>query len=147
MSGAPDPLYVEARRVLLDAGEALAAHLDSIVLVGAQAIYLHTGDADLAVAEFTTDADLGINPRTLDDEPLIVSLLMASGFRERKNDDGSVQPGGWLSASGMLLDLLVPEALAGRGRRSADLGAHGNRAARRAVGLEGCWVDNSSMSN
>ena len=82
----------------------------------------------------------------LDDEPLIASLLLASGFRERKNDDGSVQPGGWLSDSGVLLDLLVPEALAGRGRRSADLGAHGNRAARRAVGLEGCWVDNSSMS-
>ncbi len=55
MSGVPDPLYVEARRVLLDAAEALAAHFDSIVLVGAQAIYLHTGTADFAVAEFTTD--------------------------------------------------------------------------------------------
>lgn len=145
MSGVPDPLCVEARQVLLDAAEALAAHFDSIVLVGAQAIFLHTGVADFAVAEFTTDADLGINPKTLDDEPLIAGLLLANGFRERRSDDGTVQPGGWLSASGILLDLLVPEALAGRGRRSADLGVHGNRAARRAVGLEGCWVDNSSM--
>ena len=56
MSGLPDPLYVQARRVLLDATDALADQLDAIVLVGAQAIYLRTGDADLAVAEYTTDA-------------------------------------------------------------------------------------------
>ena len=135
MSGAPDPLYVEARRVLLDAAEALSAHLDSIVLVGAQAIYLHTGDADLAVAEFTTDADLGINPTNLAGEPLIDQLLRSKGFTPRN------QPGGWLSQSGVYLDLMVPEALAGRGRRSADLGAHGKRVARRTVGLEGAWID------
>jgi hypothetical protein len=43
---------------LLDALVALEPHIDALVLVGAQAIYLHTGDADLAVAEYTTDADL-----------------------------------------------------------------------------------------
>lgn len=43
-------LYVLARQVLLDALEALGAHRDAIVLVGAQAVYLHVGDADLAVA-------------------------------------------------------------------------------------------------
>ena len=135
MSGAPDPLYVEARRVLLDAAEALAAHLDSIVLVGAQAIYLYTGDADLAVAEFTTDADLGVDPTNLAAEPLIDRLLRRGGFLPRD------QPGGWVSASGVYLDLMVPEALAGSGRRSADLGAHGKRVARRTVGLEGAWID------
>ncbi len=62
MPGEPDPLYVRARRALLDAGEALDAHRDVIVLVGAQAIYLHTGDADLAVAEYTTDADFACHP-------------------------------------------------------------------------------------
>ena len=36
---------------------------------------------------------------------------------------------------------MVPEALAGRGSRSADLGVHGKRAARRALGLEGALVD------
>jgi len=46
MPGVPDPLYVRARAALLDAVEALGAHRDAIVLVGAQAIYLHTGDAD-----------------------------------------------------------------------------------------------------
>ena len=38
--GSPDPEYVAARRVLLDAFEALGAHRKSVVLVGAQAIYL-----------------------------------------------------------------------------------------------------------
>lgn len=36
---------VRARTVLLDALEALGGHLPSIILVGAQAIYLRTGAA------------------------------------------------------------------------------------------------------
>ncbi len=42
MPGDPDELYVRARTALLDAADALAPHIDSLVLVGAQAIYLHT---------------------------------------------------------------------------------------------------------
>jgi TPP-dependent trihydroxycyclohexane-1,2-dione (THcHDO) dehydratase len=53
MPGAPDIEYVAARRALLDALEALAEHRTSIVVVGAQAVYVHTGAADLSVAEFT----------------------------------------------------------------------------------------------
>lgn len=56
----PAPEYVLARRVLLDALAGLACHRDAIVLVGAQAIYLNVGDADLAVAPITTDGDLVI---------------------------------------------------------------------------------------
>ena len=47
MPGEPDPLYVRARRALLDAADALEAHLDAVVLVGAQAVYLQAGEADL----------------------------------------------------------------------------------------------------
>lgn len=36
-------LLVAARRALLDTLEALRAHQDALVLIGAQAIYLHTG--------------------------------------------------------------------------------------------------------
>jgi hypothetical protein len=79
MIGDPDPVYVQARAALLDAAEALTPHLDSIVLVGAQAVYLHTGSADLAVAEFTTDADFSLDPTDLGDSPLIDSLLRAKG--------------------------------------------------------------------
>lgn len=67
MLGGPDPLYVRARNALLDAVDALAEQLDAVVLVGAQAIYLHTGYADFAVAEYTTDADFCVAPADLSD--------------------------------------------------------------------------------
>lgn len=135
MPGVPDPLYVRARATLLDAVEAFGAHLDAIVLVGAQAIYLHTSDADLAVAEYTTDADFTISPGELADAPLLGDLLGAAGFTRRE------QPGAWLSRDGIYVDIMVPEALAGPGTRAARLGPHGKGAARRAKGLEGALVD------
>ncbi len=140
MIGDPDPVYVQARSALLDAADALQPHLESIVLVGAQAIYLHTGSADLAVAEFTTDADFSLDPTDLDDSPLIDFLLRSKGFLPREH------PGGWTSPAGIYVDLMVPEALAGTGRRSADLGLHGKRVARRALGLEGATVDCSRIA-
>ncbi len=135
MPGAPDPLYVKARRALLEALDALRPHLDAITLVGAQAVYLHTGDADLAVAQYTTDADLAVRPDRLADEPLLADLLTARGFTPREH------PGGWLSPDGVYLDIMVADALAGAGRRGARLGPHGSRAARRAKGLEAAIVD------
>ncbi len=135
MPGELDEQYVRARAALLDAAEALAPHLDSIVLVGAQAIYLHTGAADIVVAEFTTDADFSVEPALLSDEPLLADLLEARGFTPREH------PGGWRTPTGVYVDIMVPEALAGRGTRGADLGAHGRRVARRALGLEGARVD------
>lgn len=134
MRGEPEPIYVRARSALLDALEALAPHLDAVVLVGAQAIYCHTGDADLAVAAYTTDADLGISPDVAD-QPLLADLLASKGFTPRD------QPGGWRSADGIYLDLMLPDGLAGPGRRGARLGAHGKHAARRAKGLERVLVD------
>ena len=135
MSGDPDPLYVRVRAALLDTLDALEPHLDALVLVGAQAIYLHTGDADLAVAQYTTDADFSISPGDLADAPLLGDLLMARGFLPREH------PGGWLTPDGIYVDVMVPEALAGPGSRGARLGPHGKRAARRAKELEGAAVD------
>lgn len=105
------------------------------MLVGAQAIYLHAGDADLAVAEYTTDADFTIGPAELADAPLIADLMAAGGFTPREH------PGGWLSSDGIYVDLMVPEALVGPGSRGARLGVHGKRVARRAKGLEAALVD------
>jgi len=136
MPGDPDPLYVLARRALLDGLEALKPHLDSIVVIGAQAVYLHTGPADLPVAEFTTDADMAIGPEFLADEPSIQALLEGRGFELQED------PGKWRTSDGVQVDLLVPEALAGPGRRGARLRGHGKRAARRAKGIEGVLVDN-----
>lgn len=80
MSGEPDPQYVVARSVLLDALEALGPQRQAAILVGAQAIYLHTGAIDLAVAEFTTDGDITLDPTLLQASPEIEAAMTAAGF-------------------------------------------------------------------
>jgi hypothetical protein len=77
-----DDLLVKARSVLLDALEALDKQRDAVVVVGAQAIYLRSGQAIVAVAEATKDADLAINPRVLPQEPLLEEAMEAAGFYE-----------------------------------------------------------------
>lgn len=127
------PLYVVARAVLLDALDALGEQRNAVVLVGAQAIYLLTGDTKLAVPAFTTDGDLAIEPARLKREPKLSEAMEQAHFRP------GTQPGSWICermVSGVLttipVDLLVPEALAGGGRRAARLGEHGVRVGRRA---------------
>jgi hypothetical protein len=138
----PDPIYVRARRVLLDALEALAPFRDAIVLVGAQAIYLHTGDSNLAVAPYTTDADLVLNPELLIPDPTLESAMRQAGFVPTSGELGI-----WAQAPSQdTVDLLVPEMLGGPGRRGARLGPHGNRVARKARGLEAAVVDKSWMT-
>ena len=136
--GTPDPRYVEARCVLLDGLEALRSHLGSIILVGAQAIYVHVGEADLAVAPFTTDGDLALDSRTLAEEPLIEQAMSSAGFVPGE------QPGAWVGRHGVEVDLLVPEAIAGEGTRGARIPPHSSRAARKVRGLEAALVDNAA---
>lgn len=137
MNGAPDPAYVLARRALLDALDALGAHRDSVILVGAQAVYLHTGAAQMAVPEYTTDADLALDPRSLQPHPLLTDVLGAARFKPGKN------PGTWIGTGGVEVDLLVPHSLGGGGRRGARLLHHGNQVARKARGLEAALVDHA----
>ena len=146
-----DELYVLARCVLLDALEALGAHRDATILVGAQAVYLHTGDADLAVAEHTTDADLALDPALLDAIPPLEQALQDAGFhpmgtrgvgvwktRRSGRDGGDVE---------VQVDLLVPSTVSpGRGRRAARLPGHDDHAARKVDGLEGVLVDQVEMT-
>jgi hypothetical protein len=42
--------------------------------------YLHTGAVDLAVPEYTTDADVAIDPKLLHDTPELESALTSAGF-------------------------------------------------------------------
>lgn len=149
-----DDVYVAARHVLLNALTALAPHGDAVILAGAQAVYIRTGAADLAVAPYTTDGDLVLDPRLLGDVPELEAGMIAAGFSLQPRPGGHVEPGIWLakaSAGGeevlIPVDLIVPEgAASGGGRRAARLGVHGDRAARRAVGLEAALVDNSTMT-
>lgn len=146
-TGAADPLFILARRVLLDALEALGPQREALILVGAQAVYLHTGPAGLAVPEFTTDADLAINPELLTADPRLAETLEKAGFRTDMDKVGT-----WVTTRpyrdgevDVMLDLMVPDAVGGPGRRGARLGVHGNHAARKAKGLEAALSDNRKM--
>jgi hypothetical protein len=136
-------LLVESRSALLDALEALREHQASVIVIGAQAIYLHTGGADVALAEATKDSDLALDARTIGEEPLLQQAMAEAGFIP---DPAKGQPGAWLSPRGIPVDLMVPEAIAGgSGSRSVEMPPHDKRSARRAVGLEAAVVDHSEM--
>lgn len=137
MPGDPDPRYVRARKVLLDALDALGGQRRAVVLVGAQAVYVHVGEARFAVSPYTEDADLALSPALLLDEPALAEAMGRGKFE-------SEQPGIWKNADGVTVDLLVPEALGGPGRRGARLGPpHGNKVARKVKGLEAALVDST----
>lgn len=137
------PEYVAARRVLLDALTALGDHRDSLILVGAQAVYHHTGDADLNVPLMTTDADLAIDVAGLADVPELGGALRAAGFTPGPN------PGHWVAASDVAVDLMVVPHQAGTTKtsaRAARLAPHEKLTARIAPGLEPALIDNEMVT-
>lgn len=147
------PEYVESRRALLDALEQLGEHRGSIVVAGAQAVYLRTGDSSYpgSLQPYTTDADIALDPSSLRDHPEIREAMTSAGF-SLKGGTGREDPGVWERAApriggSVVVDLIVPEAIAPPGgRRGARLGAHGKRAARKVRGLEAVVVDNTLMA-
>ncbi|NMF29707.1 GSU2403 family nucleotidyltransferase fold protein [Cellulosimicrobium aquatile] len=133
-----EPEYVAARGALLDALAALEGHRDQLVLVGAQAVYHHTGEADLNIPLMTTDADLAINASALADAPEIGGALRAAGFR------AGVNPGHWIGAGEVAVDLMVVPHQANTAKstaRAARLAPHDPATARIARGLEPALVD------
>lgn len=140
------PIAVAARRVLLDALEALDRQQEAMVLVGAQAIYLYTGDADVAVATTTKDSDIVLIPARLRPEPTLDAALIAAGFT---HDRSAQQPGEWSSAVEFdpPVELLVPAGLhGGGGRRGARIPPHSKYAARVVPGLEAAAMSYRSMT-
>jgi hypothetical protein len=138
--------YIEARRVLLDALDALRGQLAAVILVGAQAVYIRTEGRLPGYQPFTTDADLVLDPARLADRPGLGEAMRDAGFtltsepgiwearfRRQGIDDDIVVP----------IDLIVPERVAAvAGRRAARLGGeHGKNSARKCPGLEGALVD------
>ena len=142
-----DPLYIVARSVLLDALEALGSQRGAAVVVGAQAVYMQTGDAGIADAPYTTDADLAVSPGQLADEPLLEELMRVADFRQVGN------PGAWVKTVALgpdqvdvPVDLMVPAAyVPAGGRRSARIPPHDKLAVRKTLGLEGAVIDNDVM--
>jgi len=146
-----DELYILARRVLLDALVALGEHRDAAILAGAQAIYLRVGEGDVAVAPYTTDGDLAIDPGILSAAPPLERGLLAAGFAPRSHDS----VGEWVTSRvardggciDVAVDLLVPQSVSpGKGRRAAHLPGHDARAVRMVRGLEGVLVDRDIMA-
>jgi hypothetical protein len=142
-----ESLYAAARRVLLDALEAAAPFLDSVIVVGAQAVYLRTERARLALAGFTLDGDLALDPSSLPTAPPIERALTNAGFVR------GTQPGSWSRRVSMdgrdiraCVDFMVPATVApGAGSRSVELEGHDRFAARRAYGLEAALVDHGIL--
>lgn len=139
-----EALNVVARRVLLDALDALEDQRDAVTLVGAQAIYLRSVDVELGVAAYTSDADLGLDPALLQDVPLLEAAMGAAGFVL------SEQPGSWLRGErvagqivNIAVDLLVAQSFSpgGESRRSGRIPPHDPKAMRRVLGLEAAAVD------
>lgn len=137
------PEYVAARAVLLDALQALSDHLSAIVVVGAQAVYLHTGAGDFIEPPMTTDADLALDVGSLSSKPEITGALTNAGFRPGKN------PGSWLGTGDVAVDVMVVPSQSGRtGKtaRAARLPGHADTAARITPGLEPALIDHVSRT-
>lgn len=149
-----DPRYVAARRILLDALEALAPHRAALVVVGAQAVYLRTRLSDVGIAPYTTDGDFALDPMHLPAQPELEATMQAAGFELLEPQRGRPEPGIWIATAIVdgeellvPVDLIVPQrSAAPGGRRGARLGPHGNRAARKAVGLEAALIDHDLMT-
>jgi len=132
------PEYIAARRTLLDAVDALAAHRASLVLIGAQAVYLHTGSTGSNIPPMTTDADLALDADVLADDPEIAATMHAADFESK-------QPGHWQNRQGIAVDLMVAPHQANRpsaGARAADLAPHAKSVARIGPGLASALTDN-----
>jgi hypothetical protein len=123
---------------------------EALILVGAQAVYLRSQDADIAVAAFTSDADLGIDRDLLSDLPRLEEVMRDAGFA--LSDQARPQPGQWFRTVEIdgepvkiPVDLLIPELFSAtaRRRRSVNLPPHDRMAVRKVEGIELAIVDNS----
>jgi hypothetical protein len=145
----PHDLNVVARRVLLDALVALRDQSEALTIVGAQAIYLRSPEVGFsAVASYTSDADLSLDPQRLADAPLLEEAMTRAGFVRSVHDHA----GSWVrtervgnTVEDIPVDLLVPDALSAGGRRSVRIPPHDKMAARRVPGLEAAVVDRDPM--
>lgn len=133
------PEYIAARRALLDALDALTAHRNALVLVGAQAVYEHA-PAGVEMAPSTTDSDIAVDPDLLATAPEIAELLGRGSFTSGAN------PGTWVSHDGVGIDLMVPASIEASRSRHAKLTGHSPKSARRTAGIEVCLVDHSPVT-
>ena len=145
-----------SRRAIINVVDVLAAHAESLTLVGAHAVLIRTMEIDVPRMP-TGDGDLGVTPGLVGDLPSIEDLLSEAGYEHRT----TARPGLWGrapydEADGTRsfrekIDLLAPHGLSGtasrrkRGARALQP-AHGKLAVGNAVGLELAAFNRSSMT-
>jgi len=144
-----------SRRAIINVVGVLAAHAESLTLVGAHAVLLRTMDLD-APRMPTGDGDFGVTPGLVSDVPSIEALLAQAGYEHRT----TARPGLWGRESydepdGMQsfrekIDLLAPHGLSGTVSRSkrgvpALQPAHGKLSVGNALGLELASFNRSRM--
>lgn len=146
MPGAPEPDTCSPRLFCWTALEALGERRNAVIVVGAQAVYLHTGAIGLGVPEFTLDADITLDPALLREIPEIEAAML----REvRAWEQGGRLDGLAASRStpaNVEVDLMVPDAVGGPGRRAARLQGHAKDVARKTRDLEAALIDRSVVS-
>ena len=145
-----------SRRAIINVVEVLAAHAESLTLVGAHAVLLRTMDLDVPRMP-TGDGDLGVTPGLVGDVPSIETLLADAGYEHRT----TARPGLWgrepyhepdgTRSYREKIDLLAPHGLSGTASRTkrgvpALQGAHGKLAVGNALGLELAAFNRSKLT-
>lgn len=145
-----------SRRAIINVVAVLAAHVESLTLVGAHAVLLRTMDLDVPRMP-TGDGDLGVTPGLVGDLPSIENVLAEAGYEHRT----TARPGLWGrepygEADGTRsfrekIDLLAPRGLSSTASRSkrgvpALQPAHGKLAVGNALGLELAAFNRSLMT-
>lgn len=155
------PSLVSSRVSLCRSLDALSAHRDALTIIGAHAVHEQTKHLELE-STTTSDGDLAMTPALVGDDPTIESSMRSAGFTPlmeiaaARPDDPVAQrwggrPGLWALDIGPRgpvgeVDIMVPESIAGRGRRSVRaLSVHGKNATGRVPGLELAVLERDAM--
>ncbi len=139
------PALIKSRNHLLDALTVLAPHAEALTVIGAQAVHERT-DPDLPIPSTSTeDGDLAVTPELLVAQPQMGTLLGEHGYQPKFPE----RPGIWVKADHpeASVDLLVPESVAGPGRRSAKtFHNQGRNVIGRAAGIEMAMTDRNLVT-
>lgn len=139
-----------SRRLLVDTIRHLEPFRDSLTVIGAHAVFALVQDViPELVMQSTNDADLAVNPAFVASRPEIIALMAEAGLEPASADRPGIY--GYKSESGInqvertTIDLIVPEAYAGAGRRAARITGQKD-ATTKAEGIELALHDRSLMT-
>lgn len=139
-----------SRRLLIDTIRHLEPFRDSLTVIGAHAVFARVQDViPEMLMQSTNDADLAVNPAFVTPQPVIIALMAEAGLEPASADRpgiyGYKRESSTPQVERTTIDLIVPEAYAGAGRRAARItGQKG--ATTKAEGIELALHDRSLMT-